>query len=346
MSRLRACVLFSVVASLGVAACSTSEGDPTSDGGTVVLPDGAVVDRDGALVDAGKNPDPDADIPFDPDSGEVDSGGACAPDDPTAVARVDGYMDKLQNPPPAGAVRDEAAAAIVKACEVFGPSPSANAGFKKEHCYAHLVASISKESGYNAKVTVKDGYATRSVGGMTANDPVVGLLQIRFSSTVHEMVALGALDRLACVGCPIPASVTQHASEAGNSAFWAVSGPSQNMSLMQNVACNVGMGAWYYYVASQGNGKASAVTYPDQYCGGAGTGGNVITGLLSHLNGFEGGRGLVANQAALSALQGTNPGGYGYVTEIKTSFDAMIGPVSGTHPFFLKLAPEPSRHCK
>lgn len=345
MTRLRARLLLSVVASLGVVACSTSEGEPSGDGGTVVLPDGAVVDRDGALVDGGGNPDPDADVPFDPDAG-VDSGGACAPDDPAAVALVDGYMDKLKNPPPAGAVRDEAAVAIVKACEVFGPSAAANPGFTKEHCYAHLVASISKESGYNAKVTVKDGYATRSVGGMTANDPVVGLLQIRFSSTVHEMVALGALDRLACVGCPIPASVTQHASEAGNSAYWAVTGPSQNMSLMQNVACNVGMGAWYYYIAAQGNGKASAVTYPDQYCGGAGTGGNLITGLLSHLKGFEGGRGLVANQGALNALQSTDSGGYSYVTEIKTSWDAMIGPVSGTHPFFLKLAPEPARHCK
>ncbi len=331
---------------LGVA-CGGDEpgGSPEADGGEAgpsgttttttpvptVLPDGAIVT-------------PDADIPFEPgvDGGPANCGGTAL--DPAGAATVEGYMDTLPNRPPAGATRTQAVDAILKTCSVFGPSTT-NPGWTMNHCWAFLAASISKESGYNAQVSVKDGYATRNIGGTPANDPVVGLLQIRFSSTVHEMVALGETERLACVGCAIPASVKSRAAEAGSSSYWAVTGPSQNMSLMQNVACNVGMGAWFYFVNSSGNGKASAVTYPDAYCAGTGTAGNLITGLLSHLKGSEGGRGFIANQAGLNALQGTDAGAYQYVTQIKTWFDGMLGASAGTHPFFLRLAPNPTQYC-
>ncbi len=322
-------------AGLGVDA-GASEAGSVGEGG------GADSGRDGARpeggVDGGTEPDPDASVPG------LDCTGAAG--DPAGAATVEGYMDTLPSPPAAGATRTRAIDAILRTCEAFGPPPGTNPGFQKEHCWAFLTASISKESGYNPTVAVRDGYATRNVGGKQANDPVVGLLQIRFSSTVHEVSVLGSKTRLTCAGCTLPASFAAHASESGNSDFWAVTGPSQNLSVMQDVACNVAMGAWYYFINATGNGKASAVTYPDQYCGGGGTGGNLVTGLLSHLKGSEGGRGYLANQGALNALQASDPGGYGYVTEIKRWWDGMVGPVAGTHPFFLRLAPDPAQYCE
>ena len=104
----------------------------------------------------------------------------------------------------------------------------------------------------------------------TADNPTIGLLQIRFSSTVHDFAAQGPQDRLACVGCTFPSTFATHASESGDSDFWAVSGPTQNLTLMESVACNVGMGAWYYYTYATGNGNPSKVTYLAQYCAGQG----------------------------------------------------------------------------
>jgi hypothetical protein len=115
---------------------------------------------------------------------------------------------------------------------------------------------------------------------------------------------------------------------------------------MQDVSCNVAMGAWYYYVFATGNGKPAAVTYPIDYCAGRGTAATLITGLRSHLEGAESARGAITNQGALNALQSTAPGPYRYITEIKGSFDAGLGAIAGTHPFFLLLNPDPMRYCK
>jgi hypothetical protein len=355
MRRRLAWSLLPVLVAVGLA-CGDSEGDPgggssgTPDGdGGLVLPDGNVIPADARSTDGNiEIPDPDGGfIPFDPDAG-FDAGSTCSTitADAAGAAIISGYMDKLANKPAAGATRTQAIEAIQKSCDAFGPDPSKNSGWSRSRCWALLVAAISKESSYNATVTVKDGYATRNINGTPANDPVVGLLQVRFSSTVHEVAALGALDRLACAGCPLPASITSRAAESGSSSFWAVTGPTQHMSLMQNVACNVAMGTWFYFVAATGNGKAASVTYPGDYCKGSGTAGNLITGLRSHLRGFEGGRGIVANQGALNALQGTDSASYNYVTAIKTSWDAMIGPVGGTHPFFDLMPAQPQRYCK
>jgi hypothetical protein len=174
----------------------------------------------------------------------------------------------------------------------------------------------------------------------------VGLLQIRFSSTVHDFVAQGATAALSCVGCTFPAGLATHKDEPGDSAFWAVSGPTQNLATMKDLACNIGLGAWYYYANATSNGKPSAATYLDAYCAGQGTAGNLITGLLSHFEGPDGGNGVVPNMAGVNALQGTNAGAYQYVTELKTQFDSMVGPVSGTHPFFIKLVPSASQYCR
>lgn len=257
---------------------------------------------------------------------------------------IDGYMKKLPSPPPAGTTRTEAIDAMLKTCVAFGP-PAGTQGWKPEYCWAHLVAAISKESGYSATASVKDSYATRNVGGMTANDPTVGLLQIRYSSTVHDMVQLGSVDRLSCAGCPIPANVMSHAADGD--AYWAVSGPPQNTALMTNVACNVAMGAWYYYQNATGNGRAAKVTYTDEYCKGGGTAANLVTGLMSHLLGPDGGKGVqVASDTQLMALKNTNGGAFGYVSEIKGNWDKMVGPVTGTHPFYLLLKPSPPQYCK
>lgn len=315
---------------VAVACGGDTPGDtpPTSDGGTV-LADGAVIPGEPV-------------VPFDGGGGGSGCGGRDA--DPAAAATLDGYIGKLQNAPKDAAFRGEVVDAILRSCAAFGPSK--NSAFTREHCWALLAASISKESSYKPEVSVKDGYGTRAIGSQKANDPVVGLLQIRFSSTVHEMVAIGNRERLACVGCAIPDAIVAHASEGGSTPYWAVTGPSENMALMQNVACNVGMGSWFYFVHATGNGNAAKVTYPDAYCKGEGTAGNAITGLLSHLMGSEGGRGVVADQAALEALRGKNAGGYGYVTEIKTLFESMVGPPAAASPFFAALSPDTTMYCR
>jgi hypothetical protein len=94
------------------------------------------------------------------------------------------------------------------------------------------------------------------------------------------------------------------------------------------------------------NGKPTAPTYLAAYCGGGGTAGNLITGLLSHLQGVEAGKGVIANMAGVNALQNTNAGAYQYITQIKTQFDLMVGPVTGTHPFFIKLVPSSTQYCR
>ncbi len=271
------------------------------------------------------------------------SGGACGTVDASAAATISGYIDKLPNKVPAGATRTAAVDAIAKACAALGPSV---ATWKPEYCWAHLVAAISKESDYTPTASVLDGYGTRDIAGMKAKDPVVGMLQIRWSSTVHEIVSLGNVSRIACTGCNISQSVMSHASEAGNSPYWAVTGPTENMALMTDVACNVAMGTWYYYENATGNGRASKVTYTNEYCSGGGTAGNVITGLISHLLGDENGKGVISNDTELAALKSMSPDAWGYVTEIKTNVDTMIGPVSGTHPFYMLLPPTPATYCK
>jgi hypothetical protein len=117
------------------------------------------------------------------------------------------------------------------------------------------------------------------------------------------------------------------------------------MSLMTTPACNVALGAWYYYVNATGNGNASRATYIDDYCAGGGTAANIVTGLRSHLEGPSSAHGVI-DASGLAALANSDPGSYGYVTAIKGWFDGMIGPSAGTHPFFLALTPSPAQYCR
>lgn len=324
-------------------AASPSEGD--SDGGGGASTFGAEVGSSGSSGTSGL---------IDPGSSSSSSGdgggssGLCTGSaaDPAAAAIVSGYIDKLPDNVPAQPLRGQVIDAIIKSCDVFGPTTAKEPSWKRQYCWAQLVASINKESGYDAASSSKDSYGSRATPAGKANDPTVGLLQIRFSSTVHDFVEQGALARLSCVGCTFPAGFAAHQAESGDSAFWAVTGPTQNAATMQSVACNVGLGAWYYYENATSNGKPSAATYLAAYCAGQGTAGDLVTGLLSHLKGPDGGKGVIADLSGLNALQGSDNGAYQYVSQIKSQFDAMVGPLTGTHPFFIKLLPNQTQYCR
>jgi hypothetical protein len=273
-----------------------------------------------------------------------DGGALCAPADATAQATISGYMDKLPYANPTGMLRTQLIDVIYQSCAMFGPPSSIDAGWKPEYCWAHLVSAIEKESSYKPDASVTDSYGTRMIGGSKANDPVVGLLQIRFSSTVHDFAAGGPMDRLACVGCTFPASFAAHKTESGDSDFWAVSGPTQNLATSESPSCNIALAAWYYYTYATANGNPAKVTYLTDYCQGGGTGANLITGLRAHLEGPESARGIVPDAAALEGLKATDSSAYGYVTGIKALFDTMVT-TSGTHPVFIPLSPDAPEYC-
>ena len=266
--------------------------------------------------------------------------------EPANAATVSGYLDTLPSNAPSGTLRDEVIDAILKTCRVFSPSAAVSPGWDEKYCWAHLASAIKKESGYNPALVVKDAYGERTIGAAKANDPTVGLLQIRFSSTVRDYTVEGVRSALSCIGCNLPAPFDAQKNQQGDSTFWAVNGPSANMSLMQSTACNVGLGTWYYYISATGNGKASAPTYTTPYCNGQGTAGNLVTGLLSHLKGPGGGKGVIPNMAGVNALQTSDNNAYQYITQIKTSFDTMVGAVAGTHPFFVTLNPDTAMYCE
>lgn len=254
---------------------------------------------------------------------------ATAASDPTAAATVGSYLDKIRSGAPTGSLRTQVIDAVVRACDAFAPT---GAGWQRRYCWAHLTSEILKESTFRPTVSVTDAYATRAIGSQTANDPTVGLMQIRFSSVVHDFVAKGPADRLACIGCTLPSSLTAHVSETGNSSFWAVTGPSANRDLVEDVACNIGFGAWYVYLNATGNGSASKPTYVADYCAGQGTAANLVTGLRTFLEGPSAVHGFVE--------------GNSYVSAIKSTFDTMVGTVTGTHPFYLTLSPSRSTYCR
>ncbi|MDB4945037.1 MAG: hypothetical protein JWP97_4571 [Labilithrix sp.] len=348
----RAALLASAAAALvsfaSITGCSGADQEGASSDETTAPPSSSLLGADASASASGSGNENDSESATAP---KGDDGDQAAPGctgtalDPAAVATVSSYFDKLPYGAPTGAARSAITEAILRSCAAFGPSIK-EPGFEPRFCWAHLVSAIEKESSFNVNASVSDSYGTRNTAAGRANDPTVGLTQIRFSSTVRDMVVKGNTEALSCAGCVLPSSVTSHASDVGDSAYWAVTGPAQNMSLMKSPACNVGLGAWYYYYNATSNGKASAPTYLATYCGGGGTPGNLITGLLSHLEGPENGKGVIGSTGALGALKSSNGGGYDYVSQIKTWFDGMVGPISGTHPFFMTLAPNASQYCR
>jgi len=185
------------------------------------------------------------------------------------------------------------------------------------------------ESSYNPSASNLDDYGRRSLSaGGTANDPVVGLLQIRFSSTVQDYNYYGPLDKMAAIGCSWPAELSGHATDE---TFWATSGGTTYLAFMQDVACNIGLATWYYFVNATGNGGSTA-TYAYQYCQGQGTAGTLVIGLLSHLQGPGFARPADASNT--------------YVTGIKGRFTSLLGgTLPSPDPFTQSLSPEPSKYC-
>lgn len=209
----------------------------------------------------------------------------------------------------------EIQAAIINTCSEFAPPDEA----WQTYCQMFLTVAINKESSYNAQSVVEDAY-----GG--ASDPTVGLLQIRFSSTVKDYVTGGNLAAMDRIGCDL--------SGVNSSGTGAA-----HLSLMQNPTCNIALGAWYYLLYATGNGGAS-VTYLYDYCQGRGTGANLIMGMLSHLKGPSG---------AVSAFKSGNYDDGGYVDTITEWFDGCMSangfPIGTPHPFQLVLSPEPTKYC-
>jgi hypothetical protein len=282
-------------------------------------------------------------------SGSGGGGSMTPPANPNGVATVTGWFNNKDIIPDwavknMGANRDAIISAVVRTCEQFGPPAASNPGWKPEYCWAHLSAAMLKESSYTPTLNDtetspgRDQYSVRSLpSGKTAYDPTVGLLQIRFSSTVKDYNQYGPRAAMTAVGCTFPD--LGHTTEDGNSDFWAATGAKANMAMMTSVPCNVALGAWYYYVNATGQGTQNKTIYVYNYCtAGCGTScptaATLTVGLLSHLNGPSG-------------AYRTDSGSLGYVNAIKTTFQqCMGGTMPSPDPFTVKLNPARAQYCQ
>ena len=223
-------------------------------------------------------------------------------------------------------------------------------------CEAVLTSAIVAESSYTPSSVVNDSYSTRTLtGGGKATDPTVGLLQIRFSSTVHDYNYYGAASKMAAIGCNWPSALT---SQADAETFWGTAGGSTYLSFMQDVSCNIGLASWYYFYNATGNGGPSAVWIAD-YCNSTATStikpiaGTMVAGLLSHLMGGAYARtenGTNAYPWGIECCAGGNPD-YTTCTGCTGRFAAFmaIGTSSSRpspDPFQEQLVPEKSKYCK
>jgi hypothetical protein len=223
---------------------------------------------------------------------------------------------------------------IVGACSAFAPRlPN-----WQEYCEADLTSEIVSESSYEpgsptpgppSTTSVNyDAYATMSGD----NDPTVGLLQVRFSSTVQSFNSYGPLPTIEAIGCSWPAAF---ASQTQSSTFWTSEGGTATyLTFMENPACNIPLAAWYILQNATGNGGADAV-YTAQYCAGQGIPGNLVDGLLSYLEGPGFPRGT-------PDAEGSNS----YPAGIKTRFIQLVGgTLPSPDPFEMMLSPETCVYC-
>ncbi len=274
-------------------------------------------------------------------TGTGGSGGAtsatCSGADAAEIARVSGWLTTTTSGLPnyaynnikknfsTTAAFDKLVCAIVMSCQNFAPSLTN----WQMYCEAVISSAIVSESSYDPNSVVTDTYATRTVSGTTANDPTVGLLQDRFSSTVHDYNYSGSVAKMASIGCAWPAALT---AQTDDQTFWATQGGTTYLGLMQDPACNIGLATWYYFINATGNGGSTA-TYVTQYCQSKGTAGTMVIGLLSHLQGPGFTRPADASNS--------------YVTGIKSRFVTLIGgTLPSPDPFTETLPPEPTKFCK
>jgi len=276
-----------------------------------------------------------------PEAGGASDGGTLF--DPTEVARVAGWLSNTGSGLegyaytnidmyfPLGAARDKLVDSIVGACAAFAPRlPSWTL-----YCEAIATSEIVSESSYvpgsptpgppSSPSVNYDSYGTQN----GSNDPTVGLLQVRFSSTVHDFNYYGPLPTIEAIGCPWPAALT---TQADVTTFWRTSGgTAQNLAFMENPACNIPLAVWYVYMNATGNGGANAV-YASNYCAGSGIAGNVVVGLLSYLEG----------PGFTRPADPTNS----YPAGIKTRFAKLLGGLPSPDPFGVTLSPDVSEYCR
>lgn len=276
-----------------------------------------------------------------PDAGSSSDGGSLF--DPVDVGRVANWLSNTSSGLeayaytninmyfPVGAARNRLVDSIVGACAAFAPR-LAN---WQEYCEAIVTSEIVSESSYNPGMptpgppgsasVVYDSYATQN----GSNDPTVGLLQVRFGSTVHDYDYYGPLATIAAIGCTWPPGLS---SQADVTSFWRTSGgTAANLAFMEDAACNIPLAAWYVFMNASGNGGANAV-YAADYCGGKGVAGNVVIGLISYLQG----------PGFTRPADPTNA----YPAGIKTRFAKLLGGLPSPDPFGVTLPPDVSRYCK
>jgi len=264
----------------------------------------------------------------------------------TAVGALPNYAySNIKKNFPAGAAFDRLACSIAMSCAEFAPMETD--WLRK--CEAVVTSAIVAESSYNPDSVVTDSYATRALTGATANDPTVGLLQVRFSSTMHDYNYNGPMAKMAAIGCTWPPELQ---TQADTTNFWATEGGTTYLSFMQDVACNIASAAWYYFYNATGNGGSSAVWIAN-YCKGQGIAGTMVTGLLSHLEGGSYPRPADPNNPypwGIECCSCGNPSGC-TCTGCTGRFAAFMG--IGTtssrpspDPFLEMLSPEPTKYCK
>jgi hypothetical protein len=228
---------------------------------------------------------------------------------------------------PLGAARDKLVNSIVASCTAFAP-PLAN---WQVYCEAVITSAIVSESTYNPTEVVNDAYATMDGG---ANDPTVGLLQIRLSSTVHDYNYYGSLPKIAAIGCTWPSALTSLAS--GDTTTWHnLGGTATYLTFMEDPACNIPLATWYYFMNATGNGGPNAV-YAADYCAGRGIAGNVVIGLLSHL------QGPAFTPRNPNPPNASNP----YPAGIKFRFVNLLGGLATPDPFIVTLSPVVTQYCR
>jgi hypothetical protein len=224
---------------------------------------------------------------------------------------------------------------IVGACSAFAPR-LAN---WQEYCEAILTSEIVSESSYEPGSPIAgppsstsvnyDSYATMNGD----NDPTVGLLQVRFSSTVQDFNYYGPIPTIEAIGCSWPSAF---ASQTQGESFWTSQGGTATyLTFMENPSCNIPLAAWYILQNATGNGGATAV-YGAAYCAGQGIAGNVVDGLLSYLEGPGFPRDSPDAEAANS-----------YPAGIKARFIRLVGgTLPSPDPFEVTLSPDKCVFCR
>ncbi|HOU90460.1 MAG TPA: hypothetical protein PLU22_05410 [Polyangiaceae bacterium] len=279
-------------------------GDPGTGGATGGLPGTGGAPPTGGLATAGASTGGVPETGGGPGSGGEGTGGTTVID-PSTVAAINACMDQLPWGAPDLSAEERApiVEAIIKTCAEFAPPGEE----WQQYCQMFLVAAINAESSYDA--------LAGSVGA--GNDPTIGLLQIRFSSTVVDFADYGPVDALERIGCDF-GTVTSSDS-------YATKG-----EMMLDVTCNIAIGAWYYFIFGSGNGGDTAV-WVWGYCQGDGVPGSLHIGMACHLMGAE---------AAHSSLSGADF----YYDQIKEWFDPCVT-YTGTHPFERTLEPDIAKYC-